>query len=58
MKKMPKSLRKYIRGEKARIRRDFFGFKKQKELIDELYKKFLKQPVVEKTEKIKKTVPL
>ncbi len=40
-KKMPKSLRKYIRGEKARIRREVLDTKDQKELIDELYKKHL-----------------
>ena len=55
MAKMPKSLRKYIRKEKARIRREFFDFKKQKELIDELYKKFLKQPVVETKTAVEKT---
>ena len=40
---MPKSLRKYIRREKARIRREVLDLKKQKELISELYEKFLKQ---------------
>lgn len=39
VKKLPKSLRKYIRQEKARIRRETSDIKKQKELIDELYKK-------------------
>jgi hypothetical protein len=39
---MPKSIRKYIRQEKARIRRSFFDFKKQEELITELYGKFTK----------------
>jgi hypothetical protein len=42
-KKMPKSLRKHIRQEKARIRREVLDLKKQKELINELYQKFLKQ---------------
>lgn len=41
-KKLPKSLRKYIRIEKARIRREFSDPKKQEELINELYQKFLK----------------
>lgn len=36
-KKLSKSIRKFIRKEKARIRREVFGLKKQKELIDELY---------------------
>lgn len=38
-KKIPKSVRKYIRKEKARIRREVLDIKNQKELIDELYKK-------------------
>lgn len=37
--KRPKSLRKFIRNEKARIRRDFVDLTKQTELISELYKK-------------------
>jgi hypothetical protein len=43
MKKMPKSLRKYIRREKARIRREVLDVKEQERLINELYQKFLKQ---------------
>lgn len=38
-KKMPYSTRKFIRLEKARIRRQFFDPKKQQELIAELYNK-------------------
>lgn len=34
------STRKFIRLEKARIRRQFFDVKKQEELISQLYKKF------------------
>ena len=40
---MPKSIRKHIRLEKARIRREVFDLKKQKELIGELYNKFAKK---------------
>ncbi len=36
---MPNSLRKFVRKEKARIRREFLDYKKQEELIEELYKK-------------------
>lgn len=36
-KRLPKSVRKFIRIEKARIRREFLDLKKQKELINELY---------------------
>ena len=38
-KKMPHSIRKHIRKEKSRIRRQVLDIKKQKELIDKLYKK-------------------
>lgn len=41
-KKMPKSIRKHIRKEKARIRREVLDLKKQKELIDKLYQRFSK----------------
>ncbi|MCD6233208.1 hypothetical protein J7J81_02400 [bacterium] len=42
-KQLPKSLRKYIRKEKARIRREILDLKKQRELIDQLYKRLLKK---------------
>jgi len=42
-RKLPKSIRKYIRKEKARIRREVLDLKKQEELISELYQKFLRQ---------------
>ena len=41
MKKLPKSIRKYIRKEKARIRREVLDLAEQKELINKLYLKFL-----------------
>jgi hypothetical protein len=41
-KKLPKSLRKFIRREKARIRREVFDQKEQKKLIDGLYQKVSK----------------
>ena len=41
-KKMTKSLKKFIRREKARIRTQFLDVKKQEEAIEELYKKFNK----------------
>jgi len=40
MKKMPKSICKHIRKEKARIRREVFGLKKQEEKIEELCQRF------------------
>ncbi len=41
---MPKSLQRYIRQEKARIRREVLDLKEQEKLIQELYKKFFKNP--------------
>ena len=41
--------RKFIRREKARIRKQFLDFKKQEELITELYKKILNQKEVNHT---------
>lgn len=39
-KRLPKGWRKYIRQEKARIRREFFfDLEEQKRQIEELYKK-------------------
>jgi len=40
-KRLPKSIRKYIRGEKARIRREVFDASVEKDLIRELYERFL-----------------
>jgi len=40
--KMPNSLRKYIRKEKARIHRGLLNMKDQREAIDELCKKHRK----------------
>ncbi len=42
-KRMPKSSRKFIRKEKARIRREVLDIKKQEELIAKMYKKFSKE---------------
>lgn len=36
-KKMPKSIRKFIRDQKAQIRRQYWDVKKQEELIKEIY---------------------
>lgn len=42
LKKIPKSLKKHIRLEKARIRRENFDSTEQKRLIQELYQKLIK----------------
>ena len=42
-RKLPKSLRKYIRQEKARIRREVLGIKEQEKLIQELYQKLFEK---------------
>lgn len=41
-RKLSKSIRKYIRREKARIRREVLGLNEQEKLINELYQKILK----------------
>ncbi|MCH8048868.1 hypothetical protein IIC44_02105 [Patescibacteria group bacterium] len=48
-----KSTRKYIRFQKARIRREILDFKKQKELIQELHQRFVGKSK-KKEEKAKK----
>ena len=53
-KKLPKSIRKHIRKEKARIRREVFYAEEQKKSIDELYKKLLSSPEQLKQEKPEK----
>jgi len=40
-KKFPNSIKKYIRKEKARIRRGVLGLKEQNELIDNIYSSIL-----------------
>ncbi len=41
-KRLSKSLRKHIRLEKARIRRETLGLKEQQEQISKLYQKFFR----------------
>ena len=47
MKKLPKSIRKYIRKEKARIRREVLDLKEQEKLIRDLYQKILTKSKIE-----------
>lgn len=61
-KKLPNSTRKFIRSEKARIRRQFLDYKVQKEAIVNMYNKILNQLIAKKTEvpepvKLEKTSP-
>jgi hypothetical protein len=51
MKKMPKCLRKYIRQEKARIRREVLDIKEQKKLISGIYQKLFEK--IKTKEKLK-----
>lgn len=51
MTKMPKSIRKHIRKEKARIRREVLSLKKQEEKIGELRQRFFKEPEKVKADK-------
>jgi len=66
---LKKSDRKFIRTEKARIRRQFSDSKKQQELINDLYKKMVGESKVapkntpthkevkkEETKKVKKNI--
>lgn len=48
-KKLPRSIRKYIRKEKARIRREVLDLREQEKLIAKLYQKFLKKEKREKS---------
>ncbi|NCO80500.1 hypothetical protein GW869_01860 [bacterium] len=41
-KRLSKSICKYIRQEKAQIRREVLDIKEQEKLISELYKRFFK----------------
>jgi hypothetical protein len=41
--KLPKSIRKFIRKEKARIRKEILDKREQERSIQDLYQKFLKQ---------------
>lgn len=41
MKRLPSSVRKYIRKEKARIRREVLDLTEQEKLINKLYQRFL-----------------
>jgi len=41
-KRLPKSLRKHVRKEKSRIRREVLNLKEQEKQINELHQKFLK----------------
>lgn len=41
-KRLPKGIRKFIRKEKARIRRQVLDEKEQERLIEQLYQKFWK----------------
>ena len=42
-KRLPKSLRKYIRREKARIRREVLDLSQRKKMITELNQRFFKK---------------
>ena len=42
-KRLPKSVRRYIRKEKARIRREVLDITKRERLIDQLYQEILEK---------------
>ncbi len=41
--RLPRSIRKFIREEKARIRREVLDLQQQEKLITQLYQKFFNQ---------------
>lgn len=43
-KKLPKSIRKYIRKQKARIRREILNLAEQKKKVSEIYQGLAKKP--------------
>lgn len=47
-KRMPKSLRKFIRSEKSRIRKQVLDLKEQDDLINKLYDNLIKKVPEEK----------
>jgi hypothetical protein len=55
-RKLPRSIRKHIRKEKARIRREFLDFKKQKEEIEKLYQKIFEQKLIHKTKNLTRKI--
>jgi len=54
-KRMPKSIRKFIRKEKARIRREILDIKEQEKSISELYEKTQQETGNRKQKTVKKT---
>jgi hypothetical protein len=46
--KLPKSIRKFIRKEKAKIKREVLDPKQQEILISKLYQRFLKKEEINK----------
>ncbi len=47
-KRMPKSIRKFIRREKARIRREVLDIKEQEKLIFQLYQRIFEELKIKK----------
>jgi hypothetical protein len=54
-KKLSKSIRKFIRREKSRIRREVLDSKGQEKLINELYQRFLRDNTKDKEKVNQKT---
>ncbi len=51
--RLPKSVKKFIRKEKARIRREILNLEEQQKLIDQLYKRFLGEGAEREEKKVK-----
>lgn len=52
--RLSKSMRKFVRGEKARIRGEFCYRKEQNKLIDEMYQNIFKKPEPKERKETKK----
>jgi len=55
-RRLPKSLRKFIRKEKARIRREVFNVEEQDGLINKLYQQIVKDNKTGKERRIEEKI--
>lgn len=53
-KKMPKSLRKFIRIRKSQIRKSVLNFEDQQRMISELYNKLARKPEIKEKSEVPK----
>ena len=51
--RLPKSIKKFIRKEKTRIRREILSLEEQQKLVDQLYERFLGEGAEREKEEVK-----